>query len=156
MTDSIDQRLIELGLSLPKPAQPVANYVPFVQTGSLITLSGQIPMVNGSLAYKGVVGKDLSVEEAKEAAKICLLNLLAVVKSACGGDLNRVKRVVKLGGFLACDSLFTEHAAVMNGASDLVVGLLGEKGRHARSTVGVSSLPLGAPVEIDGVFEIES
>ncbi len=151
---SVEARLAELGLTLPSAAAPAANYVPFVISGNLIFVSGQLPMSNGALTIKGLVGQDVSVEQGKEAAKLCALNLLAQVKAALGGDLSRLKRVVKLTAFVASGPDFTQHPEVVNGASDVLVEILGDAGRHARAAVGAPSLPRGTPVEIEGVFEI--
>ncbi len=151
---SVDARLAELGLTLPSASAPAANYVPFVISGNLVFVSGQLPMSNGALTIKGLVGAEVSVEQAKEAAKLCALNLLAQVKAALGGDLSRLKRVVKLTGFVASGPDFTQHPEVINGASDVLVEILGDAGRHARAAVGAPSLPRGTPVEIEGVFEI--
>jgi enamine deaminase RidA (YjgF/YER057c/UK114 family) len=152
MAGRIEQRLRELGITLPAPAAPIANYVPFVVTGSLVVVSGQIPLRDGAVAYAGKVGEAVSLEEARAAARLCFVNLLAQLKAAAG-DLDRVKRVLRLGGFIAAPA-FTQHAAVMNGASDLAVEVFGEAGRHARSTVGVPSLPADAAVEVEGMFEL--
>ena len=157
MPGRIEARLAELGITLPQPAAPVANYVPFCVTGSLVVVSGQIPLREGRIAYAGKVGDaggGLSLEEGRAAARLCFVNLLAQVKAACGGDLDRVRRVVRLGGFIAAPAEFTQHAQVMNGASDLAVEVFGEAGRHARSTIGVPSLPGNAAVEVEGMFEI--
>jgi len=151
----IDTRLLELGLALPQAAAPAANYVPYVQTGNLVVISGQITMIDGELMYLGRVGEDFSVEEGYEAAKLCGLNLIAQLKEACGGDLDRVKRVVRLGGFVNCTPTFTDHPKVINGASDLMAAVFGDTGKHARAAVGVLSLPLGVAVEVDGLFEID-
>ena len=155
MSGRIEARLAELGLSLPPAQPPVATYVPFVLTGSLVVVSGQLPMVQGKLGWTGKLGQAVSLEDGKLAARQCLLNVLAHLNAACEGDLDRVARVVRLGGFIACGADFTQHPAVMNGASDLAVDIFGEAGRHARATVGVPSLPLDAPVEIEGMFEID-
>lgn len=151
---AIDARLAELGLSLPAAAAPVANYVPYVISGNLIFVSGQVPARDGALPYKGLVGREATLEQGKEAAQLCALNLLAQVKAALGGDLGRLKRVVKLTGFVACGPDFAQHPEVINGASDLMVAVLGDAGRHSRAAVGSASLPRGVSVEVDGVFEI--
>ena len=150
---NFDDRLHELGIELPTPMAPIANYVPFVQTGSLIVISGQIPAVDGKIAFTGKLGNDVSVDTGKQAAGICFINVLAQLRSACG-DLARVTRVVRLGGFIACTPDFTQHALVMNGASDLAVDIFGDAGRHARSTIGGPSLPGDAAVEVEGMFEV--
>lgn len=153
MSTTPEERLAELHITLPVPATPVANYVSYVQSGSLLVVSGQLPLVDGKLFATGKLGGAVSVETAVEAAYHSMINVIAQVKAATG-DLSRVKRVVRLGGFIACTPEFTNHAAVMNGASDLAVKVFGDAGRHARSTVGVPSLPLDAPVEVEGMFEI--
>jgi enamine deaminase RidA (YjgF/YER057c/UK114 family) len=153
--NSVDQKLAELGIVLPKPMAPVANYVPYVVTGALVVISGQLPAVDGSVAVTGKVGESVDVEQGQRAARLCFINLLAHLRNACDGDLGRVRRVVRLGGFIASPPDFTQHAAVMNGASDLAVAVFGEAGRHARSTIGVPALPLDAAVEVEGMFEID-
>ena len=154
MSGPIDARLRELGITLPEPATPIANYVPAVITGSLLVVSGQIPMQEGKIAVTGKLGQGVSPEAGREAARTCFLNVLAQARTALGGDLGRVKRVVRLGGFIACTPDFTQHAVVMNGASDLAVEVFGEAGRHARSTIGVPSLPGDAAVEVEAMIEI--
>ena len=148
-----DARLAALGVALPPAAAPVANYVATVLTGKLLVVSGQLPLVEGRLCATGKLGGGVGVEQGAEAARACAVNLLAQVRGALG-SLDRVSRVVRLGGFIACTADFTQHATVMNGASDLIASVFGECGRHARSTVGVPSLPLDAPVEVEGLFEI--
>ena len=155
MAGLIVGKLAGLGLVLPPAQPPVATYVPFVVTGNLVVVSGQLPMVDGKLGWTGKVGDAVSEADAVRAARQCLLNVLAQLSVACGGDLDRVARVVRLGGFIACGPAFIRHPAVMNGASDLTVEIFGDSGRHARSTIGVPSLPLDAPVEIEGMFEID-
>ena len=150
----ITSRLAELGINLPTPAAPVANYVPYVITGDLVVISGQIPIKDGRVAFTGKLGDKVTVEEGIEATRLCFINLLAQLQAACDGNLNHVQQVVRLGGFISCTSEFTAHAAVMNGASDLSVAVFGDAGRHARSTVGVPSLPLDAAVEVEGIFRI--
>jgi enamine deaminase RidA (YjgF/YER057c/UK114 family) len=154
MAGRIDQRLSDLGIVLPTPAVPIANYVPFAVSGKLVVVSGQIPMRDGAVAFTGKVGMDVTPEQGKEAARLCFINLLAQLKAAAGGDLDRVARVLRLGGFIAAPASFTQHAAVMNGASDLAVEVFGDAGRHARSTIGVPSLPADAAVEVEGMFEL--
>ena len=153
MAGRIEQRLKDLGIALPTPAAPIANYVPFAVTGKLVVISGQIPLRDGAVAYAGKVGVDLTPEQGREAARLCFVNLLAQLKAAAG-DLDRVTRVVRLGGFIAAPAAFTQHAVVMNGASDLAVDVFGDAGRHARSTIGVPSLPADAAVEVEGMFEL--
>lgn len=152
---TIDARLAELGIDLPTAMAPLANYVPYVVTGRLVVVSGQLPAVDGKVAVTGKVGAEVSVEQGQEAARLCFTNVLTHLRAACGGDLGRVRRVVRLGGFIASPPGFTQHAAVMNGASDLAVAVFGDAGRHARSTIGVPALPLDAAVEVEGLFEID-
>ena len=154
MAGQIEMKLAELGITLPRPMAPVANYVPYVQTGNLVVVSGQVPAVDGKIAITGKLGYGVSAERGKEAARLCFINVLVHLKAACGGDLDRVKRVVRLGGFIASPSEFSQHALVMNGASDLSVAVFGEAGRHARTTIGVPALPADAAVEVEGMFEI--
>ncbi|WP_375202725.1 RidA family protein [Hyphococcus sp.] len=149
----IDTRLAELGIVLPDPVAPVANYVPYVVSGNQVFISGQVSIgANGLIT--GKLGADMSVEQGIEAAHACGVNLIAQLRAACGGDLDRVKRVVKLGGFVNCTPDFVDQPKVVNGTSDLMVAVFGDAGRHARAAVGTPSLPLGAAVEVDGVFEI--
>lgn len=154
MAGRIDARLAELGITLPEPARPVANYVPYVVTGDLVVISGQVPVIDGKVAFSGKVGAEVSLEDGVRAARGCFINLLAQLRAACGGDLDRVVQVVRLGGFIAAPPEFAQHATVMNGASDLAVAVFGEAGRHARTTVGVPSLPLDCAVEVEGMFRI--
>jgi len=153
MTTTVESRLAALGLALPAAPAPAANYVPFVISGAMLYVSGQVSQANGAL-ITGTLGEDLSTEEGALAARACALSLLAQAKAALGGDLTRLKRVVKLTGFVNCTADFTEQPKVINGASDLMVAALGEAGRHARSAVGAPSLPLGVAVEIEAIFEI--
>ena len=154
MVGLIDTRLGELGIELPVASTPAANYIPYTRSGNLIFVSGQITMWNGELQYKGHLGDDVSLEDGQKAARICALNLIAQVKAACDGDLDRVTQVVRLGGFVSCTPDFTDQPQVINGASDLMVEVFGDKGRHARAAVGCPTLPLGTAVEVDGVFEV--
>lgn len=156
MSVTIESRLEQLGYTLPQAAAPVANYVPYVITGNQLFISGQLPMESGKVAVAGHLGKTVTVEEAARAAELCAVNILAQAKAALGGDLTRIKRVVKLNGFVACAPEFNEHHLVINGASNLVATVLGDAGKHARAAVGVPSLPFGAAVEIDAVLEIEA
>lgn len=149
-----DQRLAERGITLPQPAKPVANYVPWVRTGNLVFISGQLPLANGAVQHPGIVGQDVSRDDAKQGARLAAINVLAQLKDACDGDLSRVRRVVKITGFVASLPTFTEHPAVVNGASDLLAEVFGEAGRHARAAVGVAALPLNASVEVEAVVEI--
>ena len=154
MAGTVEAKLLSLGIALPAPKAPIANYVPFVRSGQLLTVSGQVCFAaDGKLSAKGQLGGAVSVEDGQQAARACAINLLAQVKAALG-DLDRVARVVRLGGFINSAPGFTEGPKVMNGASDLMVEVFGDKGRHARTTVGVSALPADAAVEVDGVFEI--
>lgn len=155
MAGRIEIKLAELGITLPQPMAPIANYVPYVRTGNLVVVSGQVPAVDGKVAITGKLGYAVSADRGKEAARLCFINVLVHLKAACGGDLDRVKRVVRLGGFIACAPEFTNQAQVMNGASDLAVAVFGEAGRHARTTIGVPSLPADAAVEVEGIFEVE-
>ena len=157
MSGQIEATLEGLGITLPQPAAPVANYVPYVVSGRLVTISGQLPLgADGSLGseHVGPVSIDVTAEAAKEAARLSAINVIAQLKAAIG-DLDRVVRCVRLGGFIASPPDFTGHAGVMNGASDLMVEVFGDKGRHARSTIGVAGLPLGASVEVEALFEVE-
>ena len=152
---NIEAKLTSLGISLPAAATPVANYVGFVKSGNQVFLSGQLPLENGELKFSGKVGSKVSVDEAKQAAKICAINLLAQLKLACEGDLDRVTRCIKLGVFVNGDADFTDHPAVANGASDLIAEVFGDAGKHARAAVGSGSLPRGVCVEVDAIFEIK-
>ncbi len=154
MSRLVDARLEKLEIKLPIPAAPVANYVPFVVTGNLVFVSGQGAVGPNGLVYLGRVGDGISLEDGQKSARMCALNLIAQVKVACGGDLDRVVRCVRLGGFVNCTDEFTDQPKVINGASDLMVDVFGDAGRHARTAVGVNVLPLGLSVEVDGVFEI--
>jgi enamine deaminase RidA (YjgF/YER057c/UK114 family) len=153
MVDTIESRLKAEGVTLPVPAAPAANYVPFVKTGNLLFTAGQLPLVGGKLVSTGLLGRDLDVAAGKEAAKACAINILAQVKAATG-DLEKIARVVKITVFVASTPDFTEQHLVANGASDFLAAVLGERGRHARSAVGTASLPLNAPVEIEAIVEI--
>ncbi|MCP4429850.1 MAG: RidA family protein [Gammaproteobacteria bacterium] len=154
MAGRIEAHLAELGIELSDAPAPVSNYMPYVVTGNLVFISGQVTIWNGEFNYIGTVGTDLSVEQGYEAARMCGLNLIAQLRAACGGDLDRVKKVVKLGAFVNCVADFTDLPQVVNGASDLMIEIFGDAGRCTRTNVGVASLPLGFAVEIDGVFEI--
>jgi enamine deaminase RidA (YjgF/YER057c/UK114 family) len=154
MAGEIERAMKDLGIDLPKPAMPVANYVPCTIAGSLLYVSGQLPIHNGKLMFAGQVGADIFVPEAQMAARQCALNILAQAKAALDGNLDRVVGIAKLGGFVNSTADFTEHPEVINGASNLMVELFGDKGNHARFAVGVPSLPLNASVEVDAVIEI--
>lgn len=154
MTGNYEKRLSELGLELPEAAVPVANYVPYAISGSLVYISGQLPLKGGKLMFSGKVGDTVSIDNAAAAARQSGLNIISLLKLACDGDLDRMARVVRLGGFVAAGSDFTDHPKVINGASDLMVEVFGDAGRHARAAVGCPSLPLDAPVEVDAIIEI--
>ncbi|PZM11246.1 RidA family protein [Rhizobium tubonense] len=154
MSDAIEGRLTELGITLPPAASPAANYVPYVISGNLLYLSGQLPIENGKVAVTGHLGRNVDVAGGQRAAELCAINILAQAKAALGGDLGRIKRVIKLNGFVASASDFTEQHLVINGASNLIASVLGEAGKHARAAVGMAALPLNAAVEIDAVLEI--
>lgn len=151
---AIETRLTDLGISLPDAAAPAANYVPYVRTGNQLFISGQLPMDAGKIAFTGKLGGDVSVEDGKAAAKICAINLLAQAKAATG-NLDKVVRLVKIVGFVNSTAEFTDQPQVINGASDFLVDAMGDAGRHARSAVSAASLPFGAAVEIEAIFEIE-
>ncbi|MEP7455590.1 RidA family protein [Phyllobacterium sp. SB3] len=153
MSNPIESRLGELGITLPVAAAPAANYVPFMQTGNLLLTSGQLPLVGGKLVHTGLVGSDLDVEQGQACAQACAVNILAQAKAALG-DLERIVRIVKITVFVASTPTFTEQHLVANGASDLLVAALGDAGRHARSAVGTAALPLNAPVEIEAIIEV--
>ncbi|MEG9861998.1 MAG: RidA family protein [Parvularculales bacterium] len=143
-----------LELALPAPAAPAANYKPFVKTGSLVFISGQVPIGPDGIEFQGRLGRDFSIEEGQAAARLCALNILSQVNAACNGDFSQVKSCVKLGGFVNCTPDFDQHPAVINGASDLVVNVMGEAGQHTRFAVGVSSLPFNVAVEVDAIFDV--
>ncbi|MEZ5803116.1 MAG: RidA family protein [Rhizobiaceae bacterium] len=153
MSETIEQRLAGLGVTLPAAAAPAANYVPFMQSGKLLFTAGQLPLKDGKLAVSGKLGRDVDVAAGKEGAKLCAVNILAQAKAALG-DLGCIRRIVKITVFVASDPDFTEQHLVANGASDFLVAALGESGKHARSAVGVPSLPLNAAVEVEAVIEI--
>jgi enamine deaminase RidA (YjgF/YER057c/UK114 family) len=154
MAGRIAAKLAELSIPLPSAQPPVANYVPFAIAGNLLIISGQLPMKDGKLTAAGKLGDTVSLEDGRAAAQHAFLNILAHANAALDGDLDRVVRLVRLGGFVACVPSFVQHPAVMNGASDLAVAVFGDAGRHARAAVGVPSLPLDAAVEIEAMFEI--
>ena len=154
MTSAIERRLAAEGLELPRAAAPAANYVPYVISGRLVLIAGQMPFEDGRVAVVGRLGDDVSMAEGQRAARLCALNLLAQAKAACGGDLDRLGRCLKLGGFVSCTPDFADHPEVVNGASDLIVLAMGEAGRHARFAVGCPSLPRAAAVEVEAIFEL--
>ncbi|MBG1231629.1 RidA family protein [Aestuariivirga litoralis] len=153
-SNPVENKLAELGIALPAAAKPVANYVPWVITGNLVFVAGQIPVKDGKPVAVGQAGAGVTLENAQAAARLCAINILAQVKDACGGDLSKVVRIVKLTGFVNCGPAFIDIPKVINGASDLMVEVFGDKGKHARAAVGASSLPLGVPVEVEAVVEI--
>lgn len=152
---TIANRLAELGITLPTPPVPVAAYVPFVRAGDLLFVSGQIPSADGKVKFTGKLGAGVDIATGQEAAKLCAINLLAQAQAALG-SLEKVARVVRLGGFVACTPDFTDHPKVVNGASELMLAVFGEAGRHARAAVGAPSLPLDAAVEVEAVFAIKA
>ncbi|MGH1359626.1 MAG: RidA family protein [Burkholderiaceae bacterium] len=151
---TIEQKLTALNLTIPEAAAPLGNYVGYTVSGNTVYVSGQLPLQDGAVAVTGKVGADVTVEQGYEAGRICAINLIAQLRAACGGDLNRVVKVLRLGGFVNVAPDFVDAPKCINGASDLFVELFGDKGRHARFAVGVATLPAGAAVEIDGTFEI--
>jgi enamine deaminase RidA (YjgF/YER057c/UK114 family) len=154
MAGTVEKKLQELGITLTAPPAPVANYVPFVRSGTLLTVSGQLCLgADGKLVAKGQLGAGVSIEDGQKAARACAINVLAQVKAALG-DLDKVTRVIRLGGFINSVGGFPDGPKVMNGASDVMVAVFGDKGKHARSTVGVSALPADAAVEVEGLFEV--
>jgi enamine deaminase RidA (YjgF/YER057c/UK114 family) len=155
MSSNIDKRLTEIGVTLPPPGSPGGNYVPFVVVGELVFMAGQVAREAGKMKYTGKVGRDLTVEQGNAAARLCAVNLLSQLKAACGGDLDRVDRCVRVGGFVNSPPDFTEHPKVINGASDLIVEVFGERGQHARTAVGVAALPLDSAVEVEAVFALK-
>lgn len=155
MAGRIDARLKERGIELPPPGPPAGNYVPHVITGNLVFISGQIPIEDGERKYIGKLGRDFGVDEGQHAARLCMLNVIARLAAALDGELDRVRRCVKIGGFVNATPDFGDHPKVLNGASDLTVEIFGEIGTHARFAVGVGSLPFGCAVEVDAIFEVE-
>jgi len=155
MANIIDQRLKELNIELDDASIPAGSYLPYVITNNLVFISGQLPFINGKLTIKGKVGDNVSLDDAVKMSEACAKALLSQLKAACNGNLDKVNKVVKLGGFVASAPNFTDQPKVINGASDLIVNIFGDKGKHSRFAVGVAALPLNVPVEIDGIFEIE-
>ena len=151
----IEARLAELGLELPKPSSPGANYVPFVRTGNLVFITGQLSQWNGERRFIGKLGREFGVEEGQQAARLCALNLVAHLRTAVDGDLERVVRCIRLAGFVNSEPDFTGQSQVMNGASDAMIDIFGEAGRHARMAVGVAALPYDVAVEVEAVFEVK-
>lgn len=155
MPNPIDKKLTELGITLPASSAPAANYIPYVKTGKLVFISGQVPVRDGKIVDVAKVGATFTVEQAQATARLCGLNMLSHLKAACDGDLSRVKKCVKLGIFVNSAAGFTEQPKVANGVSDLMVAVFGDAGKHARAAVGVNELPFGVAVEVDGIFEID-
>lgn len=154
MTGKVESRLKDLGIQLPTPPAPVASYVPYVVSGNLVFVSGQVTVAADGLKYVGTVGKEISVEDGKAAARLCAINLIAQVKAAAGGDLDRVKRCVKVTVFVNAVPGFAQHPEVANGASDLFVEVFGDAGKHARAAVGAGSLPRNVATEVEAIFEL--
>lgn len=152
---TIAERLVELGLKIPEAATPAANYLTFSQTGNLIFTAGQLPLRNGVLIMTGLLGNELTIANGQEAARQCAINILGQIQAATD-DLEKIVNIVKITAYVASAPDFTSHHLVANGASDLLVAILGERGKHARSAIGVSSLPLNAPVEIEAIVEVRS
>lgn len=155
MKTNVAQKPTTMNLELPPSVMPAANYIPYTITGNLVFISGQLPMKDGKPQDIGKVGKDFTIEQAQQTARLCGINILSHLKAACGGDLGRVKRCVRLGVFVASAPGFTDQPKVANGVSDMMVEIFGEAGKHARFAVGVAELPFGVAVEVDGTFEIE-
>ena len=151
---NVESRIEQIGLNIPKAPKPVAAYIPAKQTGKLVFTAGQLPMVNGELISKGLLGQDVEIDEANKAARICTLNALAAIKGVIG-DLDRIKQIVRVVGYVASVPTFTQQPAVVNGASELLLEIFGENGKHARSAVGMAVLPLNASVEIGLTVEVE-
>lgn len=154
MAGEVEARLAKLGIEVPAAAAPVANYVGYVQTGKLVFVSGQVPIKDGKFQFQGKLGAGMSLEDGQAAARLCAINVISQVKAACGGDLDRVQRVVKLTGFVNSTGEFTDQPKVVNGASDLMVEVFADKGRHSRAAVSAASLPAGVAVEVEAVVEI--
>ncbi len=154
MAASIEDKLAELGVRLPQAAAPAANYLPYSRSGALVFTAGQLPLKDGKLAVTGLLGRDVDVAQGQEAAKLCAVNVLAQAKAALG-DLERIARVVKITVFVASDAAFNEQHLVANGASDFLVAVLGDRGKHARSAVGTAALPLNAAVEVEAILEAQ-
>ncbi len=154
MPQTIKERLADRGITLPQAAAPAANYLPFTRSGSLLFISGQLPLVDGSVAVTGLLGRDVDIEAGQRAAALCAINILSQVQAALDGDLQRIVRVLKIQGFVASAPDFVEQHLVINGASDLLADVLAERGRHARAAVGMASLPMNAAVEIDAILEV--
>jgi enamine deaminase RidA (YjgF/YER057c/UK114 family) len=154
MTSRIEARLQELGIELPKSGEAAGNYVPFVRSGDLVFISGVLPVWNGERRFAGKLGREITIEQGQEAARLCGLNVFAHLRNALRGDLDRIVRCVRIGGFVNCTPDFASHPMVVNGCSDLMVQVLGEQGRHARTAIGVSALPFDLAVEVESTFEV--
>lgn len=155
MATTIEKRLAELGITLPAPGAPAGNYVPYVIVGNLVFMSGQVARESGRIKFTGKVGGALSVEQGQQAARLCAVNLLSQLKEACGGDFERVERCVRLSGFVNSGPDFLDHPKVINGASDLMVEVFGERGRHARTALGAAALPMDSAVEVEAIFQLK-
>ena len=151
---TIETRLAEMGITIPEPPAPVAAYVGHVVHNGIVTVSGQLPLAGGALSQTGLLGDTVSVEEGAAAAQVCAINILAQIKVACGGDFERIIQCIRLGGFVASTPDFTDHPKVINGASEFIGAVLGDKGIHARAAVGVAALPMNASVEVEATFAI--
>lgn len=156
MSSSIEKRLEAIGVTLPEPGTPAGNYVPFVIVGNIVYMAGQVAREAGKIKHRGKLGGSVTVEQGIEAARLCAINLLAQLKVACGGDLDRVERCVRLGGFVNSTPDFLDHPKIVNGASDLMVEVFGERGQHARTAMGAAALPMGTAVEVEAVFQLKS
>ena len=154
MSGTIDARLRQLGIELPEPTSPLANYVPFAVSGNLVFIAGQLCLWNGERRFVGKLGAGIAIADGQQAARLCALNILAHLRIACGGDLDRVRRCLRLGGFVNCTPEFIDMPQVVNGASDLMVEVFGDAGKHARAAVGTSALPGGVAVEVEATFEL--
>ena len=152
---AIEKKLADLGITLPPPGAPAGNYVPYVVVGDIAYMAGQVAREAGKMKYVGKLGRELSVEQGAAAAKLCAVNLLAQLKAACGGDLDRVERCVRLTGYVNSTPDFLEHPKVVNGASDLMVAVFGERGQHARTALGVAALPLDSATEVEAIFQLK-
>jgi len=150
----IEEKLKKLNIILPEPAKPIAAYIPALISGNSLFVSGQLPIKEGKLIYKGKIGRDLTLEQGYEAARLCAINILSAAKSAIG-NLNHIKKVVRIAGYINCTEDFTAHSKVLNGTSNFLVSIFGDSGKHIRIAIGVCSLPLGSPVEVEAMFEIE-
>ena len=155
MTSAIEKKLADIGIELPPPGSPAGNYVPYVVVGDIAYMAGQVAREAGKMKYVGKVGREVSIEQGAAAAKLCAVNLLAQLKAACGGDLDRVERCVRLTGYVNSAPDFLDHPKVVNGASDLMVAALGERGQHARTAIGVAALPLDSAVEVEAIFQLK-